>query len=160
MKKGAVSILSLLTGTAIGAIGGVVATGKVIGGDESQQLANKHLAIMKLYDRWMQTKQEGKSITDYFHAHDIKSIAIYGMSFVGQRLYEELKNSDISVRYCIDKNATSIYSDIVIVSPEDELENVDAIIVTAIYFYNEIEEQLEAKTNIEIMSLEDILFEL
>lgn len=160
MKKGTVSILSTLTGVAVGAIGGAVATGRILGRDESQQLANKHLAIMKLYDRWMQTKQEGKSIIDYFHEHDIKSIAIYGMSFVGQRLYEELKNSDISVRYCIDKNATGIYTDIDIVSPEDELEDVDAIIVTAIYFYNEIEEQLGAKTDIEIMSLEDILFEL
>lgn len=160
MKKGTVSILSTLTGVAVGAIGGAVATGRILGRDESQQLANKHLAIMKLYDRWMQTKQEGKSIIDYFHEHDIKSIAIYGMSFVGQRLYEELKNSDISVPYCIDKNATSIYTDIDIVSPEEELEDVDAIIVTAIYFYNEIEEQLETKTDIEIMSLEDILFEL
>ncbi len=160
MKKGIVSILSTLTGAAVGAIGGAAAMGKLLGRDENQQLANKHLAIMKLYDRWMQTKQEGKSVIDYFHANNIKSIAIYGMSFVGQRLYDELKDSDITVRYCIDKNATGIYTDVDIVSPEDELEDVDAIVVTAIYFFNEIEEKLGAKTDIEIMSLEDILFEL
>lgn len=160
MKRRTASILSTLAGMTVGVIGGVAATGKILGRDENQQLANKHLAIMKLYDRWMETKQEGKSVIDFFHANNIKSIAIYGMSFVGQRLYEELKNSDINVRYCIDKNATSIYADIEIVSPEDELEEVDAIVVTAIYFYNEIEEQLETKTDIEIMSLEDILFEL
>lgn len=160
MKKSTTGVLAALAGVVIGAIGGTVTAGKLSGRDESRLLADKHLAIMRLYDQWMQTKQEGKSVVDYFHTYDIKSIAIYGMSYLGQRLYEELKDSDIDVRYCIDKNATRIYADIDIVDPEDEFEDVDAIVVTAIYFFNEIEEKLTAKTDIEILSFEDILFGL
>lgn len=160
MKKGTIGVLSALAGVAAGIIGGTVAAEKVLGKTDYQQLANKHLAIMKLYDQWIQTKQEGKTIIDYFHDNDIKSLAIYGMSFVGQRLYEELKESDIEVSYAIDKNAASIYADIDILDPNDVLPQTDAIVVTAVYFYNEIEEMLEGKTDARILSFEDILYEL
>ena len=82
------------------------------------------------------------------------------MSFVGQRLYEELKDSDIKVSYSIDKNAASIYADIDILDPNDVLPQTDAIVVTAVYFYNEIEEMLEKKTDAKILSFEDILYEI
>lgn len=160
MKKGTVSVVSTLAGTIIGAIGTAIVERKVLGKTDYQQLANKHLAIMKLYDQWMQTKQEGKNVADFFHANNINSIAIYGMSFLGQRLYEELKETDIKVLYGIDKNAAGIYSDIDIITPDDSLPQADAIVVTAIYFFNEIEDTLEKKTNIKVLSFEDILFEL
>ena len=157
MKKGTIGILSALAGALVGTIGGSIIIEKGLGKTDYQQLANKHLAIMELYDQWVKTKQEKKSVTDYFHNHNIKSVAIYGMSFVGQRLYEELKDSDIKVSYSIDKNAASIYADIDILDPNDVLPQTDAIVVTAVYFYNEIEEMLSKKTDIPIISLEDIV---
>ncbi len=160
MKKRTIGILSTFAGAVAGAIGGAAATEKILGRIDYRQLANKHLAIMKLYDQWIRTKQEGKSVVDYFHNNEIKSIAIYGMSFVGQRLYEELKDSDIKVNYAIDKNASSIYADIDVIDPDGDLPTTDAIIVTAIYFFNEIEEILVKKTNSKILSFEDILYEI
>lgn len=41
---------------------------------------------------------------------------------------------------------------------EDKLEPVDAVVVTAISFFDEIEEALNAKTDCPILSLEDILY--
>lgn len=67
------------------------------------------------------------------------------MSFIGQRLYEELKDTGVEVVYGIDKNSDKIYADIDIVTPEDDLEEVDAIIVTAFYFFDEIEVFLEGE---------------
>ena len=99
-------------------------------------------------------------MVEYFHQNHINSIAVYGMSFVGQRLYEELKDSDITISYAVDKNAAGIYADVDILTPDDDLPQTDAIVVTAVYFFNEIEELLEEKTTAKILSLEDILYEM
>ena len=39
-----------------------------------------------------------------------KEIAIYGMSYLGERLADELAGSDITVKYAIDRNADNIYA--------------------------------------------------
>lgn len=55
--------------------------------------------------------------------------------------------------------ADSIYLDLDIVTMEDTFEEVDAIVVTAVTFYEEIAEKLEKKLKCPILSLEDILYE-
>ena len=109
MKKGMISVLSAIAGAGSVAVGvSMYEKHKLEEGEKWKQLADKHLALMQLFNQWMVTKQEGKSIVDYFHKESIKSIAIYGMSYVGERLYDELKDSDIEVKYAIDKNADGI----------------------------------------------------
>lgn len=82
------------------------------------------------------------------------------MSYVGETLVDELKNSNITVLYGIDQKADSIYADVDIVFIEDELQEVDAIVVTAITFFDEIEEKLSGKVDCPIISLDDILYEV
>lgn len=158
MKKVIIPALS----SVVGAVAGGITVAKLSKDEQNRlkSLADKHLVLMKLFNQWMLTKQEGKSVVDYFHQKGIKTIAIYGMSYVGERLYDELKNTDIQVKYGIDKNADAIYSDLEIVLPKDSLQEVDAIVVTSVYFYAEIEEMLAQKTDSLILSLEDILYEL
>ena len=43
---------------------------------------------------------------------------------------------------------------------EDDLKPVDAIVVTAITFFDEIKEKLSEKIDCPIISLEDILYEV
>ena len=111
-------------------------------------------------NQWVAVKQEGKNLADYFDKQGYKSIAIYGMSYAGERLLEELKCSDIQVQYGIDKNADNIYMDVNIVTMEDELKPVDAIVVTPIFFFDDIEEELSQKIDCPIISLEDVLYEV
>lgn len=73
---------------------------------------------------------------------------------------EELKDSDIEVAYGIDRNAYRIYADVDIISVDDNLEDVDAIVVTAITFFDEIEDNLSQKISCPIISLDDILYEV
>ena len=47
-----------------------------------------------------------------------------------------------------------------VVSPEDGLREVDAVIVTSIFFMDEIEKALSVKLSCPVISLEDILYEL
>ena len=125
-----------------------------------QQSAYKSTQIMKLYDQWMFIHQDHKSTYDYFVQKGIKSIAIYGMDNVGERLYEELKDTDIKIEYAIDKKGGYINSDIKMISPEDEFERVDAIVVTVVNYFDEIFKNLSSKTDILIISLEEILYEV
>ena len=80
------------------------------------------------------------------------------MSYIGERLFEELKNSSIIIKYGIDKTKNGIYFDLDIVTVEDELATVDAIIVTAFHYFDEIEKQLSRKVQCPIISIEDILY--
>ena len=162
MKKGTVACLSSL----LGVMGGVVAGGSIVAKKKNveeekwKQMSNKHLTLMLLLNQWLITKQDGKSILDYFHRNGIKSIAIYGMSYVGERVYDELKDTDVTVKYAIDKNAENIYADVDIILPDEDMEYVDAIIVTPVLFFDEIEEMLSSKMTCPIISLEDILYQI
>ena len=70
----------------------------------------------------------------------------------------ELKETGVRVLYGIDKNVDRISSTVDIVSINDNLEPVDAIIVTAISFFDEINKELSKKIDCPIISLDDIIF--
>lgn len=119
--------------------------------------ADKNRILFMLLNQWLRIKQEGKNLSDFFVANKYKSIAIYGMSYVGARLVAELKNTDVVVKYGIDKNAGGIYSDIDVITLEDELPDVDVIVVTSITYFNEVKEELKKKINYPIISLQEVL---
>ncbi len=158
MKKGVMSAISMLMGATAGA--GVV--GKVQGDKLkiTKDMSAKHLKLFLMMNQWVKVKQEGKNLSTYFENKGYKRIAIYGMSYAGETLVDELKDTGIEVVYGIDQNADSIFADIDIVTMDDTLEEVDAVVVTAITFFGEIEEKLSGKLNCSIISLEDILYEV
>ena len=158
MKKNVASIMTVLTGAVISA--GV--TGKFLGNklEKAEKLSGKHFALFLMMNQWVKVKQDGKNLSSYFEKNGYKKIAIYGMSYAGGTLMDELKNTNITVVYGIDQNADSIYMDLDILSMDDKLEEVDVIVVTAITFFDEIEEKLSKKVDCPIISLEDVLYEV
>lgn len=122
--------------------------------------SDKHLRLFLLMNQWLQIKQQGKEISSFFSKNGYKNIAVYGMSYVGERLIDELKNSGINVTYTIDRRAERLKSAIPMYSVEDELPEADVIVVTAVFFFEDIKEQLEVKTDIPVISMEDVLFDL
>lgn len=158
MKKVIVTVLSALAGVAAGA----GAVGKVMAEEteRAKKSSDKHLALFLMMNQWVKVKQKGKNLSEYFEKSGYKKIAIYGMNYAGNTLVEEMKGTKTEVVYGIDRNADSIYSDLDIVSAGDDLEEVDAVVVTAITFFDEIEEKLSQKMSCPILSLEDILYEV
>lgn len=159
MKRG---IISFLLGGAVGGIAGASAVGKKLGKDVKGEhtYAQKHLMLMQMFNQWLIDKQEGKNLARFFEDKGYKSIAIYGMSYLGERLVDELKGSGIEVKYAIDKNADNIYADVEVKQPSDDLPEVDAVVVTAVYFFDEIESELAELVDCPVISLEDVLFEV
>lgn len=158
MKAGMVSIISALCGAALGAAG----TGKALGEKviDDKKMSDKHLALFKMMNQWVRVKQKGKSLAAYLEGKGYRKVAVYGLSYAGETFVEELKGSNITVIYGIDKNAGSIFFDADVFSVDDELPETDAVVVTAITFFDEIEEKLSAKLDCPIISLEDILYEI
>ena len=123
-------------------------------------LSNKHLALFILMQRWMKQKIKGKEIAGYLKQKKIKTVAIYGMNYVGDALLDDLMNSEIEVLCGIDMNAARIFAQVPVQHPDEEIPEVDAIIVTAINAFGSIEERLQKKTKALILSIEDIIYEM
>ncbi len=158
MKKGIQSIISMLLGGMTGA--GVVSKLKDSEIRKRDELNNKNDAILKLYNYWMNLYLKGKTITGYLKEHGYHTVAIYGMHYLGDNLLNELTDNGIEVKYAIDRYAERVQADVEVLKPEDELSEVDAIIVTAFYFYDEIEDTLSKRINCPILSIEDILYDM
>lgn len=158
MKRKILTLISLLAGTVMA----ITIVGKTMGKSlsKSNNMSNKHLALFLMMNQWVKVKQEGKGLAEYFEKNGYKRIAVYGMSFAGETLLDELNDTNVEVVYGIDKKADSIYLDKKILTVEDELEEVDVIVVTAITFFDEIEKTLKNKVECPIISLEDILYEI
>lgn len=158
MKNGVWKLLALIGGISLGA---VIADGRMRKEvKKKEDMSRKHLVLFLMMNQWVKVKQEGKHLASYFVKNGYQNIAIYGMSYAGEALLNELKGTEIQVAYGIDQNAGSVYSDIDIVSNESNLREVDAIVVTAITFFEQIEEMLADKVQCPVISLEDILYEV
>ena len=162
MKKEMKSIVSALAGATMGGIVAAGVVGKISAEEtaKAQKMSEKHLALFKMMNQWVRVKQEGKNLSSYFDSNGYKEIAIYGMSFAGETLIEELKDTNTKVLYGIDQCADRLYSEVDILTVEDELKEVDVVVVTAITFFDEIEEKLHGRIECPIISLEDILYEV
>ncbi len=158
MKKIISKLFLLLAGMTIGAVSmGNIMNEKLI---EKHNLSEKHRILFQLMSMWVKIKQEKVSLPEYFYHNGMKNIAIYGYGMVGQLLENELKDSDISVTYIIDKNADSYSIKNKIYIPGEELPDADAVIVTAVTYFDEIEKKLSLKMRCPIISMEDVMFEL
>lgn len=158
MKKGLVGITMVLAGAGLGAVAVKKTSDNKL--QKWQQMSDKHLALFLMMNQWVKVRQEGKTLAEYFERNNYKNIAIYGMSFAGETLLDELKDSQICVKYGIDKKAGRINKEIDMVTIEENLQEVDAIVVTAITFFDEIAEKLRKRLNCPILSLEEILYEI
>lgn len=154
-------MVSLLAAV-MGAVAGTGITGSIMEKSikRNSDMSDKHLALFLMMNEWVKVKQAGKNLAEYFEKNEYKKIAVYGMSYAGETLLDELSESDIEIAYAIDKNANSIYLDIETVTLDADLREVDAVVVTAITFFDEIERKLKEKLKCPIVSLEDILYEI
>ena len=130
-------------------------------GEEVKKLfvqARKEHFSYEFMNQWLLLKQRGICLSAFFVRKGIQSVAIYGMHYMGQRLYDELKESEIAVMYAIDRNPIKRDWSIPVLYPDNDLKKVDAVVITPIFDFLEIKDSLSAKLNCPMFSIEDILF--
>jgi hypothetical protein len=145
---------------------GSMIIGVILGGTivyiKKEYRINKKVDKFKKYytmlNEWLVLKHNGKSIEEYFIRNNYKTIIIYGMGEIGNRLYEELVETGVNIKYVIDKNSDKVYANVETVATLDNLEGVDAIIITPIADFTEIESSIKNTTNIPIISIEEVVY--
>ena len=130
-------------------------------GDE----VNRYFKMVKVYDYWMYLNIRNKRVDHYLRDCNYKKIAIYGMNYFGNRLYDALYRSSVEVVFGIDIGADGIEHDIPIYRMDslelaEKLTYVDVIVVTAISSYQNILNDLKKLCDKPIMSIEDIFLEM
>ena len=129
----------------------------VIAYESTRRLSSKHLSLYILMKRWLEMKKHGYKLERFFLDRGFNRISIYGMGDVGEMLVEELKDSDISIEYGIDRRDLDSKG-IRVIKPEDMFETVDIVVVTAIGDFEAVYDLISQKVNCPILSIEDILF--
>lgn len=157
MKKLTVIITGIL-GAALGA--GIVYRADSIKYSAAMETNRKDNVLLQVFSKWMCMKSKGKTIAGYLTEKGYRSIAIYGMHYLGECLLEELKESGIEVRYAIDRNAASLYADVDILTLDDNIPKVDAVIVTAIWSFDEIKKSISEVAEYPVLSLKDIVYDM
>lgn len=107
--------------------------------------------------KWIEIKQAGYNLKEYFVRYNIKSIAIYGMASLGRRLYDELEDTDIIIKYLIDKEPYLIDKVLEFFPLSGEKLKVDAIVVTVAAAEKQIVEEIKRMGYGNVIGLSDIL---
>lgn len=113
---------------------------------------------------WLKNKLNNKSIENYLLQNGIKTIAIYGAGNLGELLYNELKPSkNITINCLIDQEdvSKSLYR-IPVIKPKEikDIKNLDCIVVTPIYAFDEIEEVLKQFEFSNIICIDEIIIKM
>lgn len=119
--------------------------------------SNKFRYYYNLLNHWMDLKEQNGNIFDQYN---YKEVAIYGYGNLGKHLLHDIREKNICCKCIFDKNIenTQIFTNEMNVFLE-KVGSVDKIIVTPIFVYDAICEEL-CKMGIEknrIINLEDML---
>ena len=161
MKKRLFSVISLIVGAAEGfACCSYLDWNKL---NSVQKKVDKFKEYYNILNQWLILKQEGNSLEKYFIENKYKTVSIYGMGEIGNRLYEELKDSSkIEVKYGIDNNASDTYSELEVLSLEEytdlAADDIDVIVVTATFAFDDIKKSLSELLDCNIISIEDVVY--
>lgn len=104
--------------------------------------------------------QNSKLLEGWLKNHNIKKIAIYGMGRIGNWVWNLLKNSEINVVCGLDRRKDEIETDLKINGIDSLSEEVDAILVTPYYLYEDIYKDIrQIYSLVRIISVTDMLYE-
>lgn len=81
------------------------------------------------------------------------------MGEIGERLIGELRDSKVRILFCMECDQPYMNEDGAKLSEEVDLESLDAIIVTAVFAFQQIEAKLKQTMKCPILSFEDIIFD-
>lgn len=104
---------------------------------ENENLNQDGFSMLK---RWLENRNAGKTFVEYFHEYGYKTLGIYDAGELGKLLYDEIKNSDIIVKYFVDRNAEGMRMideiPVVPLSKVCEMEEVDVFVISPIVDYD------------------------
>lgn len=137
--------------------------------DRKKEISNTDKIIRSIYNAYYDLDDKYRlvlywlknpnAVLDYLKANGYKKIGIYGARYLGDCLVEQLQDSEIEVICVVDQNHRELcYSSIMVLSPDDELPQMDALVVAAPISFENIKEKMSKKTCSPILSLAKIIY--
>lgn len=170
-KKGLFTIAAL----AVPALGGLVYMGHRKHKQRTQELeivqsdnmSRKSIPVVRswgknssIITRMDQLTDRGIGIHEFFVKYGYNNIAIYGTRELGEALYHQLENTEISVKYVVDKHENEKLNSVVQLKPGDKWEKVDAFVVTTMMKFDKLENEITERLGCPVVSIEEILLDL
>lgn len=153
-NKGTIFLTGAISFAAGFYLGGKTLVGMI---NNYKMQAERNLSNMMLLHDWMEFQQAGGSITQYFHEHGYKKVMIYGNGNVGQRLFQALGQSDVDVVAIMDQmNASDSDTEGILIGTDSEIPDVDCIVITPTFYFDEIYQKLSGKTGQPVISIEEL----
>ena len=84
---------------------------------------------------------------------------MYGYGILGRHFRNECIQSKVTVEYIIDRQKEGIHTNVPVYLPEEVFPEVELMVVTAVYDYDEIYKKLKEKNDCRVISLETLIFE-
>jgi hypothetical protein len=104
-----------------------------------------------------ETQRLSNIIGEQLKSRGVNTVAIYGMSALGQWLVKILKEAGIEVPFAIDRRYAEIKSEIPVRSPSASIENADAIIITPYGEFGNIAPIVRKKTSAPVFSIINLI---
>ena len=159
MKRKSIILEFLVTG-AIGFIVSGIVVGHIFRNimKMDNQAIKKITRYYNILNKWLTLRQQQKTIVEFFEKNGYKTVAIYGMKELGERLVTELENTGIVVKCIIDQNTVVINKNILVLRPDDFIPDVDVVVVTASYYFSEIKKRLKGRVHGDVVSIDDVVY--
>ena len=118
----------------------------------------KQLEFYRIYDAWSSKLINSEYISMSLINRGYHEIAIYGFAELGRLLLKDAEKVGLCVRYVMDKQKKGrVNEEIPIVYPQEGLMKVDAIVVTAITYFESIENELKSLGYSNVISLKELI---
>ena len=121
---------------------------------------SRYILQIDVLNQWLKLKLEGRSIEEYFRKRKYMTLAIYGLAELGKRLYDELEHTDIEVKYFMDRNEGAHYKDLDKRDIDSGVSDVDVLVITPMHCFDAIKEQLEVADGVEVISIQDVVYNI
>lgn len=120
----------------------------------------KYKQFTKVLSQWIYFKNRKITLFDFLKQNNLNEVAIYGYGILGKILLDEFVQKKIKVKYIIDKNENVQVDNFVVYHKIENLEKVDAVIITLLNDCDEISRELEQKCGLKSIVLKNVFEEL
>lgn len=131
---------------------------------ELEEKLQKQILFYWILTKWMDYKIKGQNIAEILKRYGYMKIVVYGYAELGQLLCKELLQGGMRVEYVLDKTVeTTGNSELPVYKPSDAgganqaLLQIDVVIVTAVYYFEEIKQELTETGYQNVISMRALL---
>ena len=117
----------------------------------------KFRQYFELMNKWLELEYHGVNIEEFFIFRKYRKIAIYGFGKIGHRFYEKACSFRETKVVCAIDQRQNINSQLDVISIEDEIPVVDAVVVTTCNIYQEICDLLRSKVSVPIINITEVI---